>query len=53
MQPIKTVTITITGFGLGIAYLAKLNALSKGRSTEREDQAIEMGITRLKDTLKN
>jgi hypothetical protein len=51
MNPIKVVTVALYGAGLGFAYLAKANAASKGRPTQVEDQAIEMGQERLKRAL--
>ena len=52
MNPLKIVAIAGYGIGLGFAYIAKSNAVSQGRSTHIEDQAIKMGQERLNYALK-
>jgi len=52
MKPLKAMAIAAFAAQLGFAYIAKTSAVSKGRPTNVEDQAIKMAKQNLERAFK-
>jgi hypothetical protein len=53
MKPLKVMAVAAFSAQLGLAYIAKASASSKGRPTQAEDQMIKMAKEGLERALKS